>query len=54
MKLMARTLRIKPDKDTRYHLMSRINNKMFLFKQASIKRDIVKTLKKVAYFSGID
>ena len=54
MKLMARTLRIKPDKDTRYHLMSRINNKMFLFKQASIKRDIVKTLKKVAYFSGIE
>lgn len=51
---MSRTLRIKPDKDTRYHLMSRINNKMFLFKQSNIKRDIIKTLKKIAYFSGIE
>lgn len=50
---MARTLRIKPDTDTHYHLMSRINNKMFLFKRASLKRDIVRTLKKIAFFSGI-
>lgn len=51
---MARTLRIKPDKDTRYHLMSRINNKMYFFKNAGIKREIIRTLRKVAYFSGIE
>jgi REP element-mobilizing transposase RayT len=50
---MARTLRIKPDTDTHYHLMSRINNKKFLFKRANLKRDIVRTLKKIAFFSGI-
>ena len=50
---MARTCRVKLDKDAHYHLMSRINNKLHLLRDNKLKRQIVDRLKKIAIFTGI-
>lgn len=50
---MARTRRIKKTTRSHYHVISRTNNKIFLFDREDIKTDIVDILKRVAVFSGI-
>ena len=50
---MARTRRIKKDGDGHYHLMSRTNDRRFLFEKGEIKSELVATLRRVAEFCGI-
>ena len=50
---MARTRRIKRDGDAHYHLMSRTNDRRFLFSKGGVKREIVSLLRKSAEFSGV-
>ena len=50
---MARTRRIKRDGDAHYHLMSRTNDRRFLFSKGRVKGEIVSLLRKAAAFSGI-
>ena len=50
---MARTRRIKKDGDGHYHVMSRTNNRAFLFTGGKLKTDMVNILKRTAIFSGI-
>ena len=53
---MARTARLKmTDNGTaRYHLVSRTNDKRFLFVKGRIKTALVDMLKRAAEFSGIE
>jgi len=51
---MARTLRIRKDGNAHYHVMSRTNNKLFLFEKGSIKRTMVELLERTAAFSGVE
>ena len=53
---MARTARIKKtDTGTsHYHLMSRANDRRFLFEKGRVKTQLVDALKRAAAFSGID
>jgi REP element-mobilizing transposase RayT len=53
---MARTARIKrTDAGTAYyHLMSRTNDKRFLFENGRVKAEIVSALRRAAAFSGIE
>ena len=51
--IMARTRRIKKDGDGHYHLMSRTNDRRFLFEKGEIKAELVATLRRVAEFCGI-
>jgi len=51
---MARTLRIRKDGNAHYHVMSRTNNKLFLFEKGSIKRTMVDLLERTAAFSGVE
>jgi len=51
---MARTLRIRKDGDAHYHVMSRTNNKLFLFGKGQFKRTMVELLERAAAFSGVD
>jgi len=51
---MARIRRIKKDGDAHYHVMSRTNNKLFLFEKGRIKRTMVELLERAAAFSGVD
>ena len=50
---MARTRRIKRDGDAHYHLMSRTNDRRFLFSKGRVKGEIVSLLRKAAAFSGV-
>ena len=50
---MARTRRIKKDGDGHYHVMSRTNNRAFLFTKGKFKTDMVNILKRTAAFSGV-
>ena len=53
---MARTARIKKlgNGTAHYHLMSRTNDKRFLFANGRIKTQLVETMKRAAAFSGIE
>jgi len=51
---MARTRRIKRDGDAYYHLMSRTNDRRFLFEKGSVKTELVSTLRRCAAFCGIE
>lgn len=51
---MARTLRLKKSEGiARYHLMSRANDRRFLFAKGAVKTELVEILKRAAEFSGI-
>ena len=50
---MARTRRIKRDGAAHYHLMSRTNDRRFLFSKGRVKGEIVSLLRKAASFSGV-
>ena len=50
---MARPLRIKKDSDAHYHLMSRTNNKRFLFRDGALKTELVSALRRTAEFCGV-
>ena len=51
---MARTRRIRRDDgDAHYHLMSRTNDRRFLFSKGRVKGEIVSLLRKAAEFSGV-
>lgn len=51
---MARTLRLKKSGGiTRYHLMSRTNDKRFLFAKGAVKTELLEALRRAAAFSGI-
>ena len=50
---MARTRRIKHDGDAHYHLMSRTNDRRFLFSKGRVKGEIVSLLRRAAAFSGV-
>ena len=50
---MARTRRIKRDGDAHYHLMSRTNDRRFLFSKGRAKGEIVSLLRRAAAFSGV-
>ena len=50
---MARTRRIKAESDAHYHVMSRTNDRRFLFKKGRIKKEMVGILRRVADFSGV-
>ena len=53
---MARTARIKKSSNgtARYHLMSRTNDRRFLFEKGRIKTQLVDALKRAAAFSGVE
>ena len=50
---MARTRRIKTDGDAHYHLMSRTNDRRFLFEKGAVKTELVNALRRAAEFCGI-
>ena len=50
---MARTRRLKRDGDAHYHLMSRTNDRRFLFSKGRMKGEIVSLLRRAAAFSGV-
>jgi len=50
---MARTRRIKLDGDAHYHLMSRTNDRRFLFENGKVKTELVDALRRAAEFSGV-
>ena len=50
---MARTRRIKTDRDAHYHLMSRTNDRRFLFEAGAIKTELAAALRRAAEFCGI-
>ena len=45
---MARTRRIKKDSDAHYHLMSRTNDRRFLFESGEVKSELVSALRRAA------
>ena len=51
---MARTARIKKSNNgtARYHLMSRTNDRRFLFEKGRVKTQLVDALKRAAAFSA--
>ena len=53
---MARTARIKKSNNgtARYHLMSRTNDRRFLFEMGRVKTQLVDALKRAAAFSGVE
>ena len=53
---MARTARVKKtcDGTAYYHLMSRTNDRRFLFDDGEIKTQLVDALKRAAAFSGVE
>ena len=50
---MARPLRVKKNSDAYYHLMSRTNNKRFLFREGALKTELVSALRRAAEFCGV-
>jgi len=50
---MARTRRIKMDGDANYHLMSRTNDRRFLFERGAVKTELVAALCRTAAFCGV-
>ena len=50
---MARTRRIRRDGDAHYHLMSRTNDRRFLFSKGRVKGEIASLLRRAAEFSGV-
>lgn len=50
---MARTRRIKTDRDAHYHLMSRTNDRRFLFEKGAVKTELVNALRRAAEFCGV-
>ena len=50
---MARTRRIKTDGNAHYHLMSRTNDRRFLFEKGAVKTELVGALRRAAEFCGI-
>lgn len=51
--IMARTRRIKLDGDMNYHVMSRTNDRQFLFKSDSVKTELADALRRAAAFCGV-
>ena len=51
---MARTRRIKKDSDAHYHLMSRTNDRRFLFENGEVKSELVSALQRAAEFCGVE
>ena len=53
---MARTARIKKSNNgtARYHLMSRTNDRRFLFEKGRVKTQLVDALKRAAAFAGVE
>ena len=45
---MARPRRIKNDSDAHYHLMSRTNDRRFLFENGEVKSELVSALRRAA------
>ncbi len=45
---MARTRRIKKNSDAHYHLMSRTNDRRFLFEKGEVKTELVSALRRAA------
>ena len=45
---MARPRRIKKDTDAHYHLMSRTNDRRFLFEKGELKTELVAALRRAA------
>lgn len=50
---MARTRRIKKDTDAYYHLMSRTNDRRFLFEKGAVRSELVTALRRAADFCGV-
>ena len=50
---MARTNRIRREGDAHYHVMSRTNDRRFLFERGQVKRRMVDILRRSAEFSGV-
>ena len=50
---MARTNRIKSNGDAYYHVMSRTNDKRFLFEGSDVKAKLVDAIQRTAGFSGV-
>ena len=51
---MARPRRIKKDTDAHYHLMSRTNDRRFLFENGEVKSELVSALRCAAEFCGVE
>ena len=51
--VMARTRRIKDDRGAHYHVMSRTNDRRFLFEKGRIKKEVIDILRRSADFSGV-
>ena len=51
---MARPRRIKKNSLAHYHLMSRTNNRRFLFRDGKLKTELVSVLRRTAEFCGIE
>ena len=51
---MARTKRIKKNSDAHYHLMSRTNDRRFLFESGEVKTELVSALRRAAEFCGVE
>ena len=50
---MARTNRVKADGDAWYHVMSRTNDRRFLFEGGRVKDELLDALRRAAAFSGV-
>ena len=50
---MARTPRIRKSGTAHYHVMSRTNDRRFLFRSGRVKRELVDILRRTAEFSGV-
>ena len=50
---MARTNRVKVDGDAWYHVMSRTNDRRFLFEGGRVKSELLDALRRAAAFSGV-
>ena len=50
---MARTNRVKVDGDAWYHVMSRTNDRRFLFEGGRVKAELLDALRRAAAFSGV-
>ena len=51
---MARPRRIKKDTDAHYHLMSRTNDRRFLFERGAVRTELVAALRRAADFCGVE
>ena len=50
---MARTRRIKVDGDMHYHVMSRTNDRRYLFESGAVRDELADALRRAAAFCGV-